>query len=288
VPAAACRARRPVTEAAARADDRKTVRDSEKRVTRLWCATADNPWQQKAVGPFQRVDRPHFPGPEFSMRHRQPPNTQRGFTLVEIAVVLVIIGLLLGAILKGQELVENSRVKNAANDFSSIKAAAYGYLDRYRSLPGDDGPIGTLQGRGNDWAPITVAGNRDGAIGAGANPFAAPTGEHLAFWQHLRAAGFLTGNPSDTGAAALAKNAFGGVTGIASLTTQLGGFNARAVCMSQVPGKGATALDNQLDDGKPGSGTVRATQQGGAGNVAPGAVAANYSEDQRYTVCTKL
>jgi hypothetical protein len=58
--------------------------------------------------------------------------------------------------------------------------------------------------------------------------------------------------------------------------------------MSQVPGKGATALDNQLDDGKPGSGTVRATLQAGAGNTAPGAVAVNYSEDQRYTVCTKL
>ncbi len=222
------------------------------------------------------------------MRHRLPLRRQRGFTLVEIAVVLVIIGLLLGAILKGQELVENSRVKNAANDFSSVRAAANGYLDRYRSLPGDDGPIATLVGRGTGWTPVAVAGNRDGAIGATANPFAAPTGEHLGFWQQLRASGFLTGSPADTGAAALPNNAFGGVTGIASLTTQLGTFNARAVCMSQVPGKGAIALDNQLDDGRPGSGTLRATLQAGAGNTAPGAVAASYSEDDRYTVCTKL
>jgi hypothetical protein len=56
--------------------------------------------------------------------------------------------------------------------------------------------------------------------------------------------------------------------------------------MSQVPGKAATALDNQLDDGQPGSGTVRSTLQAGVGNTAPGAVAATYSEDQRYTVCT--
>ena len=220
--------------------------------------------------------------------NRRPPSSQAGFTLVEIAVVLVIIGLLLGAILKGQELVENSRVKNAGNDLNSIKAASYGYLDRYKSLPGDDGPVGTLQGRGNSWAAITVGGNRDGVIGASANPFAAPGGEHLGFWQHLRAAGFLTGNAANVGAAALAKTAFGGVTGVASLTTHLATCNSPVVRMSQVPGKAATALDNQLDDGQPGSGTVRATQQAGAGNTAPGAVAATYSEDQRYTVCPAL
>lgn len=225
------------------------------------------------------------------MRHTIVPHArhvQRGFTLVEIAVVLVIIGLLLGAILKGQELIENSRVKNAINDFNSVKAATYGYLDRYKALPGDDGPLATLTARGSSWSGITSAGNRDGVVGAPANPFAAPTGEHLAFWQHLRAAGFLTGNPTDVGAAALGRNAFGGVTGVASLTTQLANFNNRAVCMSQVPGKAATALDNQLDDGRPNSGTVRATQQAGAANTAPAAVATAYSEDQRYTVCTPL
>jgi prepilin-type N-terminal cleavage/methylation domain-containing protein len=216
------------------------------------------------------------------------PRSQAGFTLVEIAIVLVIIGLLLGAVLKGQELIDNSRVKNASNAISSIKAAAYGYLDRYRALPGDDGPVAQLQARGSAWTPITVAGNGDGSIGAAANPFAAPNAEHLGFWQHLRAAGFLTGSPADVGVLALPKNAFGGLTGVASLTTQLGNFNTRVVCLSQVPGKAATALDNQLDDGRPDAGSVRATQQAGAGNVAPVAAATAYSEDQRYTVCTPL
>jgi prepilin-type N-terminal cleavage/methylation domain-containing protein len=215
-------------------------------------------------------------------------NNQRGFTLVEIAIVLVIIGLLLGAILKGQELIENSRVKNAANSINSIKAAAYGYLDRYKSLPGDDGALARLQARGSAWTPVTVGGNADGSIGAAANPFAAPNAEHLGFWQHLRAAGFLTGSPADTGVAALPKNAFGGLTGVASLAAQLGNFNTRVVCLSQVPGKAAAALDNQLDDGRPDGGSVRSTQQAGAGNTAPGAAAVNYSEDQRYTTCTPL
>jgi len=219
----------------------------------------------------------------------QTYSKQRGFTLVEIAVVLVIIGLLLGAILKGQELIENSRVKNATNTLSSISAASLGYLDRYRAVAGDDGPLATLQARGSAWAGITVAGNSNSILAAPTNPFAAPTAEHLAFWQQLRAAGFLTGSAADTGIAALPKNAFGGgLTGIATLTTQLNNINATVICLSQVPGKSATALDNQLDDGRPNTGTLRATLQVGAANTAPAAVATTYSEDQRYTVCSPL
>jgi prepilin-type N-terminal cleavage/methylation domain-containing protein len=213
---------------------------------------------------------------------------QQGFTLVEIAVVLVIIGLLLGAILKGQELIENSRVKAAVNEINSVRAAANGYLDRYRALPGDDGTLGQLQARGTAWAGITSAGNRNGQLAAGTNSFGNPNAEHLGFWQHLRASGFLTGDPTLAGVAALPRNAFTGLTGVSSLAAQMSNFNANVICMSQVPGKAATALDNQLDDGQPDTGSLRATLQAGAGNTAPGAVAATYSEDQRYTICTPL
>ncbi len=62
---------------------------------------------------------------------------QRGFTLIEIAIVLVIVGLLLGGVVKGQELISSARVRNMISQQEGVKAAFFGFQDRYRALPGD-------------------------------------------------------------------------------------------------------------------------------------------------------
>jgi prepilin-type N-terminal cleavage/methylation domain-containing protein len=103
---------------------------------------------------------------------------QRGFTLVEIAIVLVIIGLLLGGILKGQELITSARVRNLANQIEGIKAAFFGFQDRYRALPGDF-RLATTQISG-----ATQDGDGDGRI---------LTTEAIAVWDHLSHAGFING-----------------------------------------------------------------------------------------------
>ena len=72
---------------------------------------------------------------------------QSGFTLVEIAIVLVIIGLLLAGVLKGQELIENSKIKSIVNDMKAVQAAYNGYLDRYKAIPGDE-TLATAAARG--------------------------------------------------------------------------------------------------------------------------------------------
>src|SRR5476649_1788794 len=90
-----------------------------------------------------------------SKQETQMKRQQSGFTLVEIAIVLVIIGLLLGGILKGQEMIVQAKVKNSISDFSGVSAAYYGYQDRYRAIPGDD--IGA-----NRWTtPAATPGNGD-------------------------------------------------------------------------------------------------------------------------------
>lgn len=112
---------------------------------------------------------------------------QSGFTLIEIAIVLVIIGLLLGGILKGQELINSARVRNVISQQDGIKAAYFGFQDRYRAIPGDyTGPqaLANIPGIAN----ATVGGNGNGAIAdVGGNT------ETVLAWTHLARSGFITG-----------------------------------------------------------------------------------------------
>src|ERR1700675_5195028 len=112
--------------------------------------------------------------------------THAGFTLVEIAIVLVIIGLLLGGILKGQEMIVQAKVKNSIQDFSGVSAAYYGYQDRYRAIPGDD--AGATR-----WGiPANQAGNGDRVL-QGTYTSVTVTDESAMWWDHLRRSGFITG-----------------------------------------------------------------------------------------------
>jgi prepilin-type N-terminal cleavage/methylation domain-containing protein len=215
---------------------------------------------------------------------------QAGFTLVEIAIVLVIIGLLLGGVLKGQEMIENAKVKNAVSDLNGISAASHTYTDRFRRIAGDDGPIATLTGRGGLWTnlPASGSGNNDGILGpiTGPNTFNG-AGEADAFFMQLRAAGLISGNPVDAAVAAMPRNAFNGLLGITTDTAVMGNMPGTKLCLSQVPGKAARALDTQLDDGVGNTGSIRSTATV-APIVAPGAAVAAYNDDLVYTLCRTL
>ena len=225
---------------------------------------------------------------------------QRGFTLVEIAIVLVIIGLLLGGILKGQEMITQAKIKNVIADFSGISAAYHGYIDRYRKIPGDDlcagagATVATCGSTTPRWSGA-ASGNGDGKI-TGKYNSASDTDESRLWWQHLRMSGFVSG----TGVAQ-PFNALGGMIGVQTgdgavtpgpaLKDGAGnGFVGIIICSANLPDKITIAADTQMDDGVPNAGTVRAQSQTGTNPDIAATAGTSYAETGTniYTICRAL
>ena len=219
---------------------------------------------------------------------------QSGFTLVEIAIVLVIIGLLLGGVLKGQELINSAKVKNFANDFRNIPLFIYGYQDKFRALPGDDSNVKGHVGDSATQAstPKDLQGN--GVID-GTWDTEVLTDESMLFWQHVRIAGFASGSiVVANNNSYWPMNADGGRIGIES-----GSYNfikntdgktylqgAYIVCSRGILGKFALQLDTTIDDGNPQTGSMRVVADGHKrGDQAVTTAAIQTAPDSPYTVC---
>jgi prepilin-type N-terminal cleavage/methylation domain-containing protein len=223
--------------------------------------------------------------------HSQKKQTQAGFTLVEIAIVLVIIGLLLGGILKGQEMITQAKIKNVINDFNGVTVAVTSYQDRYRALPGDDPNADTrwttqapAKGNGNG----VIAGKYNATVAGGGAP--ATTEESNLFWQHLRIAGFVPGITTGAGSGTQPPNAAAGMVGVqnADASVPIGlGFTGLTICSSNIPDKVAIAVDTQMDDSNSATGQVRSQSQTASNPDLGGTPATNYVETgvSQYLVC---
>jgi len=232
---------------------------------------------------------------EFFMKSKQS-----GFTLVEIAIVLVIVGLLLGGVLKGQELITSGKAKALYADKNAFQTAYNTYNDRFRAIAGDDagaaarftgqacGVAGAGASAVNSGAGLSCSnGNGNGALTAAPqNTNGAQIGwgvalasgqtfandgnnEMFKMYQHLRAAQLITTD---------------GATPFSQPTNAAGGFtvvNAGAFVIGQmpslmfihqtgVPGNIAGALDAANDDGFTNLGGIRSVANGTA--AAPNSV----------------
>ena len=174
---------------------------------------------------------------------------QQGFTLVEIALVLVVIGLILGGLLKGQALIDNARARSMATQIDNVSAAWYGFIDRYRALPGDFEAADTRIAAGMG------TGDGNGRINTKA--------EAAQVWQHLSTAGFVAGNYdgdgstvglSDTTCAntTCPQNPYGGFMKIAN--SDSGSGPLQLITGENIPSRILMQLDTKLDDGNADSG----------------------------------
>ena len=222
----------------------------------------------------------------------RPIHRQAGFTMVEIAAVMVIAGLLYGSVMKNQELVASATAKRLANDFNTVTTAVRTYQGMYRSLPGDDRAAD--QHVDGAMLATTPAGSIGNASIDGAWNSLTETDESYLLWQHLRLARIVGGTtevpPAPTaGDAYNQRNGADGRIGVTSGPVLTAGSWPAALfaCASGIEGRLARRVDRMLDDGSTVSGSVRVICEGecasGAGiNLTPA------NEAGIYTLCTAI
>lgn len=157
-----------------------------------------------------------------------------GFTLVEIAIVMVIIGLLVGGILKGQAMIDNAKVKRVTEDMEGLRAATFAFLDRYGMYPGDENAAGIPPGDAND-------GDNNGNFNEANDGWAI---------EDMRLAGLLSGTGT-----ALPTHGFGGTLRVDFIN--IAGIGARNyIAATNLPAEVAAEIDLKFDDGVRNTGDI--------------------------------
>ena len=220
----------------------------------------------------------------FSVGSRTPQAgrvKEAGFTLVELSIVLVIIGLIIGGVLKGQEMIESARVKSTMSQVEAYRAAHNTFYDKYSAMPGDysDGQSALGTPVGIAWTSPACDGAANQCDGDGQIDGNGITSETVLYWQHMAAADLITGvelaaAPNADHGRGLPSAPVGGGFSVAFVVSL--GKQAHWVRLERGPatndgvieGDTAMSIDRKLDDGRPGSGWIRQDNrnciQGGA------------------------
>ncbi len=202
-------------------------------------------------------------------------HNQRGFTLIELSIVLVIIGLIIGGVLTGRQVIQNARIANTVNAIQAYEAQFQTYQQNYGAIPGADT---------NAASRFPSVSNGPGTLGNFDDPITNTKSGSVLVWAHLEAAGLV----KPTVQAQQPSNPFGGIYGF-----QTGAFSnaltSNVICINKVPGLVAQAIDNRLDDGNPGSGNIRGMiDTGTLGIATAGAVATSYVDGNNYILCAQF
>jgi type II secretory pathway pseudopilin PulG len=202
--------------------------------------------------------------------------TQQGFTLLEIAILIVIVGLILAGVIKGQEMITSAKVKRVAGQIDEIRAAYFGFQDRYKALPGDYADADVYIDCG---ASACLKGDGDGRIRANDTPIAGSQAhEDILVWTHLSGSGLLKGDYKMADGESLAtdtdtpRNPYSAYLQIVfDGDYGLGGAGVPRHQLKtgpQIPVEVVAELDRKTDDGKPYTGAVQFSAY--AANGAPG------------------
>lgn len=232
---------------------------------------------------------------------------QQGFTLVELAIVMVIIGVLIAGVLKGQEMIDNSKVTATVSQIKGFGAALNTFQDQYNAMPGDMlNPGGRLPGC--TAPPCSTAGNGNGVLTDAPGVASTLGSENANFWTHLAAANLISGvssNPAalNFGTALPAAQLAGGytvgysnagaLTGMVTAVAPRGGHylvitnsttSSVAAATAPLLASQVARIDRKMDDGAPNTGIIIVA--GNTGCASTTTVAATYVENFANAECT--
>jgi Tfp pilus assembly protein PilE len=204
---------------------------------------------------------------EIAMR-RSTRSPSKGFTLVEIVIMLAITGLLVGGVLKGQEMIASARVRTLISQQDAVRVAYLGFIDRYRALPGDyNRAAQNIPG-----VSPGANGNNNGLISA--NGVAGATiDEYIAAWEHLSKSGFIdttfTYSPAPVTTDSAPINVFGRYLQLTFDNAYGTGAAAKSHNVktgNQIPSDLLAEVDRKIDDGIATSGKFQFSAYDGAGD----------------------
>jgi len=121
-------------------------------------------------------------------------NSKKAFTLVELSITLVIMGLLLSAVVAGRELINISKLKSVISEVESYKVAADNFQTQYNGLPGDMANATSFWTTAQNGGTAVQNGNGDGKI-------IADNTESYYAWNHLTLSKFVPGTFSGSSSA---------------------------------------------------------------------------------------
>jgi prepilin-type N-terminal cleavage/methylation domain-containing protein len=142
-----------------------------------------------------------------------PTPARSGFSLVELSIVLVVLGLLVGGVLTGQSLIRAAELRSVTTEFQKYQAAVNTFRDKYFALPGDMNNATAFWGAATCPAGTgtgTCNGNGNGVLDIA--PAAGQASEEFMAWQHLANAGLIEG-------------AYSGISGTGGMAHSMIGVN---------------------------------------------------------------
>jgi hypothetical protein len=209
-----------------------------------------------------------------------------------MSITLLAVGLIVSMMVRGEELIVQTRIKAVAADFNALRIAVAAYQDRYARFPGEDDGAARWAALGTNPVSGVADGQITGVYNAAPSNPPLPTEESNLFWWHLRLSQILSGPIDAASGPRQPANFMGGIVGVQAPVAGTLGLPGVVACSSNLPGRVAAAVDLNLDDGRPNTGDVRGVTMAAAASGLPAATPTITAYDESssidYVLCMGL